>query len=865
KDLPTLPPVAMRLLDMAADDDVGLRDIGKVIETDQALSAKVLQIANSSHIGLSTGVRTVERATLVLGTSLLRSVALSVLVMEVFKSPSGEKFVLRDFWHHNIACAIASELLAVALGFSQSQEAFMAGLLHDVGKLTLSMWDHSEYEAVVDLAHERQISLLAAEEASLGLGHTTAGRLLMEQWRFPESLTAVAWLHHQPVSDLGDDPRQRLAFVVKCADTLCHLRRFGHSGNPTKELDLPGLSAATGLSFSSLDTLSHEVVRRFEEVSGCFDWEGTTPELYLAAVTRANNELGLLQQELLLRDRRRGRTDRFLDAAAEVARKLMPPMSRRKGVRLILEGLQELIPCKMVAAVATDTTRASVEIWLAREDQTAPTELALPLQGEVTERQRRDPTAWLKQAMTSGNEEMQAVGEVTSLLARPTAIRLPLTDSQIISEVLLEPIEHETCDAETQKLLGQYAQCATLALENLALIERLDQRTEDLAQAARRTETTRQQLFKSEQLATVGRLAAGAAHEINNPLMTITGRAQLLLPTLTEGTSKRSVETIIAQCTRISKIIGDLMGFARPMAPKIEATDVAEVIRLVLSLLEGRLQSSGIELNLDLPSDLPVLAAADPKQLEQVFLNLVINAIHAMESDGQLTIRALRESGGEHVVVAVRDTGPGIARADLPVIFDPFFTTKPEGEGSGLGLAISRSIIDAHGGRILADSEPGKGAVFTVYLPVLAETDEPVTDNGESPEDVGEGQKGPARILVVDDEVDLREMLQDALQLEGYQVDLASDGNEGIRKLTSAAYDALVLDLKMPRTRGTDVLRMVKKRFPALPVIIISGLARDTDFQLAEAAGAFVCLKKPFYVQELVAHIQRALGTHLDG
>jgi signal transduction histidine kinase/HD-like signal output (HDOD) protein/ActR/RegA family two-component response regulator len=864
KDLPTLPPVAMRLLTLAADDDVGLREIGKVIETDQALTARVLKIANSSHFGLSMRVGTVERATAVLGTTLLRSVALSVLVMDVFKNETGETFRLGDFWHHNIACAIASERLAEKMGFRQSQDAFMAGLLHDVGKLTFLMWDREVYESVVALANERATSLLAAEEQSLGIGHTTAGKLLMEMWQFPQSLGAVAWLHHQPVSDLGHDPRQRLALIVKCGNALCQIRRFGHSGDPVVELDMQALSAATGLSVSALETISLEVVRRFEDVSDCLDWEGTTPGLYLATVTRANHELGLLQQELLLRDRRRRRTDRFLDAAAEVARKLMPPMSRRKAVSLIVGGLQELVPCRMIAVIATDATRSVLEIFLAREGQASPTELVLTLQGEVSERHRRDPTAWLDLASVSTDEEAQDIRELNTLLTRSSTVRLPLTDSQITSEVLLVPTDSDTCDGETLKLLAQYAQCATLALENLALIERLDQGTEDLAQAARRTETTRQQLFKSEQLATVGRMAAGAAHEINNPLATITGRAHLLLPTMTDAAAKRTVEIIISQCTRISKIIGDLMGFARPMPPKVEATDLAEVIRQVLGLMEGRLQSSGIELSLDLPPDLPVLAAADPKQLEQVFLNLVINAIQAMEGSGQLTIAASRESGGERVVVTVRDTGPGIAPEHLPVMFEPFFTTKAEGQGSGLGLAISRSIIEAHGGQMLVDSDAGHGATFSVYLLAVTGTDASAVDHPEPQRDTDAVRDASSRILVIDDEVQLREMLHDALQLEGYQVALASDGTAGIKMLMTGAYDVLVLDLKMPRTGGTEVLKAVQQGFPALPVIIMSGMARDADFQPAEAAGAFACLKKPFQVHELVATIRRALASKTD-
>jgi signal transduction histidine kinase len=165
------------------------------------------------------------------------------------------------------------------------------------------------------------------------------------------------------------------------------------------------------------------------------------------------------------------------------------------------------------------------------------------------------------------------------------------------------------------------------------------------------------------------RAAAGAAHEINNPLTTIAGHAQLVLKAVTGKKTKRSVKTIISQTARISGIIAALMGLARPTKLKAEATDIGEVIQGVLSVVHGRLKASGVSVTLDQPPDLPIIFDADPQQLEQVFLNLIINATQAMQSGGRLRLSAYGDSTREYVVVAVRDTGSGIRDEHLSAVF----------------------------------------------------------------------------------------------------------------------------------------------------------------------------------------------------
>jgi signal transduction histidine kinase len=244
-------------------------------------------------------------------------------------------------------------------------------------------------------------------------------------------------------------------------------------------------------------------------------------------------------------------------------------------------------------------------------------------------------------------------------------------------------------------------------------------------------------LRRSERLASVGRLAAGLAHEIGTPLNVIGGRAEALQRRLAgnEATG-RSLAIITAQIERISRIVRSLLDFARGSTPRLAPTSVADIVRGVLDLMEHRIDHGGIQVSLEVEPDLPRVRA-DADQLQQVFLNLASNALDAMPDGGSLKIRAARAPAppplagalaidgapganppAGFVAISVVDTGTGIRTEHQGRVFDPFFTTKDVGQGTGLGLSVSYGIVRDHGGAIELDSLPGAGSRFTVYLPV---------------------------------------------------------------------------------------------------------------------------------------------------
>jgi len=260
--------------------------------------------------------------------------------------------------------------------------------------------------------------------------------------------------------------------------------------------------------------------------------------------------------------------------------------------------------------------------------------------------------------------------------------------------------------------------------ELLALVDKCLEKSglrtviQELREAKKKLEEAQAQLVQSEKLASIGQLAAGVAHELNNPMSGIMGFTQLLLEDKTLSEQQRhDLETIYTQSQRCRTIIQNLLQFSRRHDPKKAKLDLGIVLQATIDLIKYDFSSSGIAIERSIPSDLPVILG-DPQQLQQVFLNLLVNARQAMDGrpKSQVVITVAYKAG--EITVQVQDNGPGIPQEIIGKIFDPFFTTKPVGQGTGLGLSICHGIIQQHQGTIDVASDGATGTTFVVKLPV---------------------------------------------------------------------------------------------------------------------------------------------------
>jgi two-component system NtrC family sensor kinase len=377
-----------------------------------------------------------------------------------------------------------------------------------------------------------------------------------------------------------------------------------------------------------------------------------------------------------------------------------------------------------------------------------------------------------------------------------------------------------------------------------------------------------EQLLQQEKLAAVGQLVSGVAHELNNPLAGVMAFSQLLLtspelaaalPTDELGLDAReAIQTIHEEAKRAAKIVSNLLTFARQHPPERRLADLNRVVLDTLDLRRYALRVRQIEVDLRLDDQLP-LTWADPFQLQQVVLNLVANAEHALENwqgtrriaISTSTVCRVGLERGELLVLRVADTGPGIAPEHLPRIFNPFFTTKPVGEGTGLGLSISDGIVREHSGRIRAESGAARGATFVVELPLVEPPLPQLGDSSAAPRE----SRCAQRVLVVDDEASIRGAVTSFLRSHGHAVDTVASGKEALALITQRSYDAILLDLRMPDMPGDAFYAELHQRAPAAAerVVFLTG-----DTQSASARGFLEStgrpmVSKPFLLDELAA------------
>ena len=364
-----------------------------------------------------------------------------------------------------------------------------------------------------------------------------------------------------------------------------------------------------------------------------------------------------------------------------------------------------------------------------------------------------------------------------------------------------------------------------------------------------------EQLVQQEKLAAVGELVSGVAHELNNPLASVMAFAQLLL-TEHEGEGARSnreaLDAIHQEAKRAAKIVANLLTFARQHQPERAPTDLNRVLEDTLELRRYSLRSAQVNVVVDLDPAMP-LTMADPFQLQQVVLNLLANAEHALSSwPGERLINLSTRQDGDLLTISVADTGPGIAKEHLSRVFNPFFTTKPVGEGTGLGLSISDGIVREHGGRIRVESQTGGGATFVIELPRTspASTAQATTHGALAAEVSGVGAK---RLLVIDDEPGLRQALTMYFQSRGHVVDSAANAADGMQLASASEYDALLLDLRLPDDDGDNVLRQLE-RIGRLPrrVVFATGDPESAPARAVSSAGHPV-IGKPFALNSVAS------------
>jgi two-component system NtrC family sensor kinase len=379
-------------------------------------------------------------------------------------------------------------------------------------------------------------------------------------------------------------------------------------------------------------------------------------------------------------------------------------------------------------------------------------------------------------------------------------------------------------------------------------------------------------MVQTEKMAAIGQLVSGIAHELNNPLTSIMGYAQLLLGRGLSAERAAEAQKIYDEAERAGRIVKNLLLFAREARAVREPANLNELVERTLALRSYELKVENIAVELELDPTLP-LTLADSTQMQQVILNLVVNAEQAIQQgrgSGHIRVRTGRR-GADRLALEISDDGPGIPPELAPRVFDPFFTTKEVGVGTGLGLSIVYGIVHEHGGEIFLESELGHGAKFTIELPVLREETSGASEREPAPSSFPAEQSLPrlrrpaalhGRVLVVEDEPTVAQLIADVLREEGHLVETALDSREALARIAHGKYDLLICDFRMPHLDGQGFYRALVQAGSPLQhhMVIVTGdtLAPHTLEFLERSGLPYVA--KPFLVEEFKLAVERALA-----
>ncbi len=712
--LSTFPVVAARALRLAdrlgGEPREALDELSLLIAADPALAARTLGLANEMT---DARPRTIADAVARSGLDGVRSALLCLPIVDMTNPPAAEDgFDRPALWCHCLAVGIASEWLAGRVGGIDPDEAYTAGLLHDLGKLVLAEAVPKSFARACQAARSHHAALAEYERRLLGVDHAVAGRRLAERWRLPAVVRSAIWLHAQyagavPASVAEAD----LVRVVGVANDLARARRVGFSGSSAPLLSCEELAVRLDLAPADIAEIGDALAEAVEErvaVLGLDDARAGDTETAAPLADRARR-LGRAHQRLLRNERRESRSAEAMARAAAFAERLGPEAEVADALVLACEAFAApapeggLLPTFAYGLSAGEESLLAVRhVGGGEADAWAVSVAGTGDVGALTGMSAREVLGRLDR------DGLLASAELDGYVHRPLRSGGRAIGGVLYPGEAVGPVA-EGLDAVLGMALGLVRERSSSALLS-----------EELAGASQVMATAQEAVAEAKVLAAVGDLAAGAAHELNNPLAVVSGRAQLMRERARSDKQRRTWATIAEQAQRISDIISELMEFASPPEPRVEPVDPAELLAGAEEDFSSsdHPQAGSSRVDIEIDDETPAIEA-DRSQIGSVLLELMTNAATAAGEAPHIRLSARPDDVNGAVLVTVCDNGPGMDETTAARAYTPFFSAQQAGRRRGLGLPRAKRYVENNRGRIWIDSEPGEGTRVTLQLPAV--------------------------------------------------------------------------------------------------------------------------------------------------
>lgn len=726
--LPTLPSVATRLLSISSAEDVDLEEVIRLIESDPAMSTTILRMCRSADKGLGDRITTVRRAVIMLGLETVQVAALSVHVFQHLQ-PEGQEgvFDFNGFWVHSLTVACAAESIARAhpdLGVSP-EEAYLAGLLHDLGKVALDMVLPNAYGRVLEMAARKRCALCLIERTMLNIDHHTAGKRLAEHWGLPEGIRDAIWLNDQPPESVPSGPSKSLVTVITLAESWARDLCLGWSGDHAEPLDPYQTAMRMGVDpdyFKKNTAPVIEAVAQRGEILGLS--EHTNQGLLIESLTGANRRLATLNTELRERASRSASGERVLESLDAFLSATDPGAA------------PEQVFCAMVSSVSrlVGGQRASV---IFQHNGDAPWRCMSIDNGRIIRRpfrvqapsanDRRVRPAQLGESGVVAALDLGELDWLRDLFASVREAGVPLLigsppacEDSSPSFLIVMP----GTGSDGERLLGTGAFNRLRTLWNHAMVQSIAMEqsrrvSEELASANHAMASLRSEITSKESLVQLGRLAAGAAHEMNNPLSVILGRSQQIFERVGSKRERDIARSITDAAQQLSDLITSLSLIADPPKLSMQVGDPVLVVREAIEIARQRCHTQGVRARVHFKTDNEFMdpVRMDIALLAQAIAEPIINAIQS-EPGELVTVSIEPDTDFGRLSIRISDQGRGFSADSIRHAFDPFYSELPAGRRSGLGLSRARGLIELHRGEIeLGNQSRGTGGLVIIHLP----------------------------------------------------------------------------------------------------------------------------------------------------
>ncbi len=725
-NLPTLPEILVKLLEACEDQTTPLPDIASLISKDPVLSFKVLQLVNSAYYGLRQIFTGVEQAVIYLGADSIRNVAITTSIQQVFEHKRFEQvkqFSLGRFWWHSLMCATLAKRIAIKTRFGNYDEAYLSGLLHDMGRLVLVSTFPKEHECIL-LETEDVRNMVWAETQLIGIGHDEVGAWVVEKWKLNSLMTEAIKYHHGSLEQIKESfPLVKIVFLSNllceenpgeiggkdAAKLLLNLTEAdveeivdGATEEVTDIAESLGIKACPPVSDEALQTENEQSIKE-REAASVEEEERDTAVTACSGNVRACPEIITAQSELTSRIKSITLLSSFLEnliKAGEVE-SVIEAFEQCMAVLFDIEKVIFFLPDKNGVVLKGTTSAANILQYMSRG-------LILPVQ-RSTSRIIKTYLDVETSNLTATDADANIIDkQLLSALKSATVLLIPIVaEAKSIGIILLAlPDSLPALSKSDRKVLQVLVRQVGLCLH----LEQVKAKQAEEIEAQRR--------------AAISMTAKKFAHEINNPLGILGNYlTSLRLKINQEESLGEEFKIIDEELNRISAMVNQLNFFSQSAYGSTDLVDVNEVLTNIVKIFKSSLPAvPQITVSLVLDPVLPQIQTSQDS-LKQIMLNLLKNASEAMETGGRIEVRTRKvaqDGNGkekEEVEIVVRDNGPGVPDSVKENLFKPFHSTKEQGGHVGLGLSIVHRAVKDLGGSISCKSLQAKGTSFSIHLP----------------------------------------------------------------------------------------------------------------------------------------------------